>query len=759
MMIRYITQMIFCALVFVMSTNYSYGQPGEDIAVTPKDQEINDELGPNCLKLNITPSNYGVLNIDCPEETIFQVDILKNTCGCENYEVAIGGSLIKTLNKNELASFFIAKSEAWAIGEIFGNETPGKHLLSITVRCLKDVSNGTGGTSFYTTSTQSVEIQLVKGGQEYTAEIKHSVHQPIGQFKPTEVLNELSVCCNPDKILKISNATSKIVGSSVASTINIEGSFEISSGPVTMKFPISTSQIYSNYESNEIIEITESSTTIDGSKNPNGCQQLGYLLKGDIFTYQKFKAICYLPDVAIGEPWVVNVPQYAELKVFKVDPDPAANCPPVDPFVDPKRNFFNRMACTGSLVLEVENQEDLYISWTNEDGEVMESPDGNLSGVPLGQYTVTISNQCCEVVTKTYYLCESTTESSYSQSFNDQWCRTVTCYGEGCNEVYTECVTPDRIEDKFDQNQKKCIREYYYNNEILGTTSVDATFETEWDDVWDRCKTSYFCNGSVVFTEDNYPDQSEWVYSSSENQCQRNVMCDGSWIYNVENSTPYEEWVMSGDQCQLNVTCNGIITYGVEYIYPDVTWSFDDVANNCYSTRIYCDGNYTSGYLTNAPSFGPWQLANPWCYRDVICPGSSGSHNDNGPFTYLDMGTSATCNGNNRLWNRYCDGELIDQICAESAWGVNGNSTESRGKFNANFRINANFIHIDITQVDSELYMYLHDVNGKLVGKQFIEKNQNSIMLETQEFPSGIYFIVLTDGKKIIESSKFSIVK
>ncbi|MEZ4910726.1 MAG: T9SS type A sorting domain-containing protein [Saprospiraceae bacterium] len=779
----------FLSLFIIISCiSYAIGQPpgdGVDLGIY---SDISHTLPTiKCFELSFQSNNHDVINLDCPENTVFNIDVIRNTCGCENFSILIGGKMIKNVSKVELENLTFTKNDLFNFTYLF--EETGQTFLTVEIKCVKKISTFEG-IEFYSISERiSHPIQIVKSGQEYAAEIDHAVHQALAQYQPTSVENDLSICCNSSKTFKITNDVSKITGSSTNSTIEISGSFELNGGPVTFQFPLSTNYSWANFTLNQELDIKEQSITIDGKDNPNGCQQVGYLMKGDIYEMQKFRAVCNLPDIPIGNPWLVLVPKYLEMKVFNVPTK--IDCPPIDPIVEPRRNFFNRMACTGSLVLDIENQDDLYISWTDENGQIVESADGNLSNVPLGQYTVTISNQCCDVVTETYYLCESTTESQYEQKSNGEWCRTVTCHGEGCDEAFQECVTPDDIIETYIPSTKQCKKEYFYSNKKIGETISDAEFNTNYDQITKNCIRIYSCGNTVNVESISQPAQfGFWTYNNYNNLCERSVICfnetmpstvldteDPNIVYqnntslcivkcdNFPASSFYPInpgfWQWNPLQgCSKDVTCvatdgsftvNGIANYS--------NWRFNSIQQMCESD-VYCDNTPVWGATnTTLPeSIGSWQYSNTasfsqQCSRTIYCNGTLVT--DYSSPTYQNYIDCNCTNGVAFSYDIYCGSQKVDSSPCPSPCFNDGENVDSRNSTNSE-------INFFPTIVTDEIFFrklndaLLYNISIKnSFGEIILSQKLNGSVLNVSNLSAGVYFITLQESNKVIFSSKF----
>lgn len=707
-----------------MTAGVLVAQPPDPInQVDAADPKLNGDgdsppPGVRCFDLYFNSNNNSVINVDCPEETVFEITVLKNKCGCENFNIIINNNYIKTVDKAGLAKFSFTEQELLKWTLLNGDTGPA--FLTIEIQCTTYSTNPFLPINFK--ERISFPIQIVKSGQEYTAEIKHSINQPLANYCPEEIVDGPIVCCNPSAKIEISNGTATILGSSTKSIINVQAQLELNAGPATILFPISTTNSWEDYEINETSEIDIESVTIDGSKSPKGCQQFGLQAYGDIYTYQKFVAYCG-PDKPIGTPWKIKVPQKFKLTVCPVDADPGSSCPPIKkPVVENRRNIYNRLSCTGSIDLDLEEQDELIIAWTDENGKLIDSPNGDLSNVPLGQYTVTISNKCCDVYTETFYLCDDVNKSDYTQKPDGQWCRTVTCYGEGCNEEYTECVTPDRIDDEFDQNQKKCIKKYYHNNVLLGTTSVDATSETEWDDIFEECVTKYLCNGSEVFDEEYEPEESEWVYDEFYEECRRHVNCRGEEFENVEQ------------------------------VEAEIEWEWDDFFDECVSTSIDCNGEEATNEISVEPyEVEDWIWGADECYRHIFCIQGEDEITQTIPSDYVLTGQ--TCNGGLKA-ELYCDGEYKGIGCIPNIM-LPDLSNRSKRMDVCKIKMEGDHIFVQFEQlVSTVMQLYISDAVGRTSITKIVEKGTKDIRINVADVPTGLYFINMKTGGHNIHTEK-----
>lgn len=730
-MIHIIKTKLIYTLLLCMAAGFLGAQPpGDPRTFDPKLDEFEEGSTPvvKCLDLVFTSNNNSVINLDCPEKSVFNIDVIKNNCGCENYNILIGGNRIKSVKNEGLRNLVFSKNELFLWNSFF--EETGLTFLTVEIECVKLQYDPFTGATFSEPIKQRVShpIQIVKSGQEYTAEIKHSINQPLENYCPEEIVDGPIVCCNPSAKVVITNGTATILGSSTKSILNVQAQLELNGGAATLLFPISTNKSWEDYETNETSEIDIKSITIDGKELPNGCQQFGIQAYGDIYTYQKFVADCGLPDKAIGQPWVIKVPQSFELTVCPVDADPASSCPPIKkPVVENRRNIYNRLSCTGSIDLDLEEQDELIIAWTDENGKLIDSPNGDLSNVPLGQYTVTISNKCCDVYTETFYLCDNVDKSDYTQKSDGQWCRTVTCYGEGCNEEYTECVTPDRVDDEFDQNQKKCIKKYYFNNELLGTTSVDATSETEWDEIFEECVTKYFCNGFEVFEEEYEPEESEWVYDEFWEECQRNVNCRGEEIANVSQ------------------------------IDAEIEWEWDDFWEECTSTFLSCDGNIINQELSVQPYLiGDWDWNSiSGCVREITCVHGGENFEQQTDPVFVNTNEEGSCEEGWFEYKVYCDGQLSGFVCLANIQNPNLETRTPITSKNVRISNTSEEIIIKLKKTSNgHITIKIFDLNGRVVKDKIVDSNQEKVNILIDGVSTGIYIVDLIENGGLIHSQK-----
>jgi len=767
MMIRYITQMIFCALVFVMSTNYSYGQPGEDIADTPKDIGIDDVfLQASCVKadVNITyengneNTNANVMDINCPNNTNINIQAtfdwtrycFSSLCDF-HFQLYICGVPVKRIDFDQnQANLEITLNVGKDLFLEFVEQSDLKAKNCDVELRLMNTCIGMPGS--FPSAVFKAPIQIINSANVATS--FYFVDKIVGHMDgPNTTANGIKACCckpevspceknnllvrvediNESYTQSQSQTTTK---NSISINAVLKGTISASRG----KFLNGSFEVSGQYNGS----ITWENSTSDGIKETfkivavnewplepyaGSCVSPEFYIIFEKWEKQKWEADCINGDVKIEtistweQPEIIN----GQIKLFFGGQTEVSGC-------GRGRNIstnttvkiitsVNRNSCTGNLELGTINtdldQQTTQVWWTNENGDIFKEL--NLNNVPYGKYTIHLEDQCCNYFTETRILCpEMSTGAWYAKG--DQFCKDINC-GGGCS--YTECVTPDRIEDIFDQNQKKCIKEYYYNNELLGTTSVDATFETEWDDIFEECVTTYYCNGQEVYEDEYEPGDSEWIYDESGEECQLTVNCVGEEIENVQQ----EEAV--------------------------IEWEWDDFWEECVSNYITCDGMQVDGEVTvDAYDVGEWLWYDYKCDRDIYCV-QGGSF-----FTQVIDGdaiaTNQYCENEDDIYYEfYCDGELVAEGCTPQFHGGNTESRSSKRSPNIHVTSNDNGILLKIKNPDYKNYsVKIIDLLGRVTHEKSIENNAEKINLAINGVKTGIYIIALVENGELVHSQK-----
>jgi hypothetical protein len=289
-------------------------------------------------------------------------------------------------------------------------------------------------------------------------------------------------------------------------------------------------------------------------------------------------------------------------------------------------------------------------------------------------------------------------------------------------------VTPDRIEDKFDQNLKKCIKEYYYQDQLLGTTSVDANRETEWDNVFENCVTTYFCNGSEVFEEEYEPETSEWIYDDFWGECRLNVNCMGEAIENVQQSETVIEW------------------------------EWDDFWEECVSTFIACDGTEVDGEASVIPyEIGEWTYDSQYgCVREILCVDGGDVFRQEISPTYAPEGGQGQCDEGLFEWKVICDGEETDFICLAN---LSPPTLESRFVKSEKVFIKSMNSELQITlkNTSKDITIMIYDVLGRVSHEKPVNNEYSTIDISLIGVKSGIYVVTVLDAGSVIHSEKIFI--
>lgn len=686
-------------------------------------QTITAQVG--CLKAIVSDNQNGVINLSCPENTVFNVIVTGNKCQCQHFNISINNIFIKTEDIDGLKNINFSKNELSVLNLLNINNVPS---YTLQISC----SNLTPNPWILIGEGQSVEypIQVVQPGAIYSNILSKISNTFLWDIKTSTADNpKTSLCCMTDVSKAFSTAYASVSTDLITGlkTLHVYGGFRTFNHEfgktIYTPFNQSFDWIDSTFTGQALLVDESDIMVINGQLN--FCKGLGYKVFGEIHEIQKYEASCGGIDQKIGEPFFIKVPTSLKQAQFNLTPN--LGCPRLPDF-DDLETIYDITSCTGSILLNIPNTEDLVINWTDDVGQPIGSDDGNLKNVPLGKYTLNVSNNCCAVLTKTFTLCASIHPSEFIENFNGEWCRTISCFGQNCIERYQECFTPDYTQNIFDQNQKKCIKEYYYNNQLLGTTSVDATFETEWDDFWEECVTTYFCNGSNVFEDEYEPEDAEWIY-------------DDFW-----------------EECRLNVNCMGEEMENVRQVEAEIEWEWDDFWEECVSNYITCDGMVVNDETSTDPyDFGDWTFTSSYCYRDIRCTFSGGYVVQQIPSEYNNTYEEGDCPDGLFVIEEICDGEVISEICGSAFQYPN---TTNRAKLDHNISIsirgknvliNLNKIYLDPVQV------YISDVMGRTSQIKTIESGTKNIKINIENTLSGIYFINVIVGGKILQTQKILI--
>ncbi|MBK8627574.1 MAG: T9SS type A sorting domain-containing protein [Saprospiraceae bacterium] len=254
---------------------------------------------------------------------------------------------------------------------------------------------------------------------------------------------------------------------------------------------------------------------------------------------------------------------------------------------------------------------------------------------------------------------------------------------------------------------------------------MDATFETEWDDVWERCETSYFCNGSKVFQEDYEPEDSEWIY-------------DDFW-----------------EECQLTVNCLGEEIENVQQVEAEIEWEWDDFWEECVSNYITCDGTEVDGEISTDPyDIGDWTYTNAYCFRFITCLQGGNEFEQQIPSGYNNTGDQGDCPSGLVEVEFICDGEVISTSCQSSTQYP---YTTNRNKKIENIKVQVleKQLLIDLNKpTEKSMQVYLSDLLGRVSTSNSIDVGIKHLKINLNQPISGIYFINIISQGKLIHSQK-----
>jgi hypothetical protein len=282
------------------------------------DEGDSEEPTLKCFKAElkaISPKGR-VINLDCPEQSIFSLKILKNTCSCSDFQVTIGGIVIDSDINFGVSNLIVFTKEQ--LNEL--GLTKGKSFLSVKISCLKYHYGSDGGDYHEYFGSVSIPLIVVISGMEYEREIKEVKYQPLGE---TPVFNSIwtKICCNKyvKKEVSINSISLKPDGTSKNWTftpigLQVDGKPVSYSLPMKFNFPIVSSQPIT------LKEPLENESILEGEADR--CVGIGYQFYGTIYYVQKYKTACDIVDIPIGSIRVLYSPEYYLYKTIELDATP-----------------------------------------------------------------------------------------------------------------------------------------------------------------------------------------------------------------------------------------------------------------------------------------------------------------------------------------------------------------------------------------------------------------------------------------------------
>jgi hypothetical protein len=320
-------------------------------------------------------------------------------------------------------------------------------------------------------------------------------------------------------------------------------------------------------------------------------------------------------------------------------------------------------SCTGDITVTPEGSgsEEWTYFWEGPDD--FTSIDQNLTDVPLGIYTLYVTNACCEEIVVTVFLCDEISYGDWElDTSSDLYCRDVICETCGADQTDQECVSATWGDYYFNESNLTCNRDLSLEDgTIINTESTNAEYEDSYNEFFEQCERTYFCDGNEIHEISENPDFGDWEYDDFWDECTRVISC-------FEEEAGEDEGDVSSvvshvfGYCYLDVFCDGELTY-TEDEENEIEWDYDDFFNECEGTILCFDEEVDE--ITTDPTIEDIEFDDFFilCEIEVSCDGS-------GSFDYTTTPSGVIVgqdDDGNDLCEVYCLGESTGVIitCAD----------------------------------------------------------------------------------------------
>ena len=455
----------------------------------------------------------------------------------------------------------------------------------------------------------------------------------------------------------------------------------------------------------------------------------------------------------------------------------------------------SRNDCIGSIqaTLPTDFEGELTFKWTGPSG--FESNSQNLNDVPFGNYTLLITDDCCNEYEYSYFLCDDVEYGEWEQSGQELiFCRSLECASEDCEiESSEECVEPDEIIESFEEGS--CIEKYYFNGQFLGQNLFAGDIKVEYDELTKQCFKIAKCKNDEYLIDQALATFGNWEFDYAQEICYRSTYCFDEIISDVIdtkipeitevfdlttglcNRTAYcsegvpiiltpkapvisnpWQWV-EYQGCSKYVECS--IGSGAETISGTESfsnWSYNKTSNYCES-QVSCEYDIIPGAvhseLPTSVGIWNWSSARPLaeqCYRTVICGGTTFIEDTAQP-TYQT--TSISCGEGLYQYYIICDGINTGEIgCGSVQSDKEIIDTRESNEEGENIQIYPNpfsdIVYLNGLSSTKKYTVEIQNLTGQLLFKEEITKS--SINLE--HLPNGTYVVKLKDNKNQITIKK-----
>jgi hypothetical protein len=678
----------------------------------------------------------------CPESTTFFLS-LPDCEGCESpYEVSFNGLSVNLISKGSTVK-----------PNIYNQYPSGQYTFQLDSR---HISNSDGVLEigfdcdyFGEGRSRKIDVKIIQEGSKYDIAVGNprTFCNPLGPLETTALCN----CGNLESVDEISLSgitTFSTVTEESPTTVTFTGVLAPKNAPFSFEVSIPLAlgnTTTSNSSSNATtFSATMSSKNLPIGKCINPCYKECHLIR----KYETFIASCENDDISLGITEKM-VPGSARLSLTACNPPGLYNasenlCPTLNFKLKRKQNFnADETVCLGSIEVEIiSGSTDLNYNWVGPNG--FKSKSTTLENVPSGEYTLTLTDECCNSVSESYFLCSNSSQVT-TWTFDEltqKWCADFTCSEpvgarSSCN--VTRCVTADRVEIFYDNGF--CKEMHFYEGEELGSPeekNVEATREVEYDASSGNCIYKYFCEGdelNPVEVKEDSPTSIQWHYESLDNKCLLDVVCEDIEFENVEQ------------------------------IDPEIIYEWDDFNQKCFADYVMCDDNSINQYINTYPDFiGSWAYSSfpNLCYRYITCDNGDVLKDYGDYYEELipnpNPDPSSTCVFSNYLIDVYCDGIKIATYdpCQE----LLNEEIEFRTSVKTiSFDQIEEGILIKFIIPSDKRKVQINSIDAKIIFSKSIEKFSNDLFLDTSEFPTGMYIINILNGNENEGTFKYIKVK
>ncbi len=717
--------LIVCLVFFC--TFFCYGQPpgGSDVYALEE-----DPCASSSVKVTYNSESNNVINIDCPQNSVVNITFtLDDRWGCSlgcSYEYKLYS------NGNEISTGHIPSGSQTSIINVDPRLIIRHAQSRETVLKVEIYKICYGFASFNKTLVfkDNFSLQTVSSGQEYTKNVFIGFDEErICLVTPTVP----RVCCKPGfkQTIKVKNVKLTEFGGEVKLTGEVEMKSGLGSLPFSSILKLSTTlfatwKVSKSFEQELIYEITGK----DGK-----CVYMGISIEYNVYNVEYYLADCDqnpANDIKLEKKGLFY--EFYSREPAPCILEPLAGCKPPKPVFNQGNNRSLEASCAGSLSIESFGEgveaDDMLVQWESATGQIYTSM--SLVNVPYGTYKVTITNECCEASVFNIVLCPQEQKASswiYNNS-TGKWCADFNCGSPVLSRnacTIQKCVDPDRVEQFFENG--KCRERHYFKGEELGIVeNGDANRKVEYDNFFNKCIYSYYCDDPLNILEvvKSEPDEEVWTYDEFYNECNLSVMCDAQWFDEVKAEDPF------------------------------IQWEWDDFADQCVSEYITCNGSEVEGEESDDPyNISDWNQYSVYnqqlCRRDIICIDGGTTFEDIGNFDYDIDGQDQNCNGLYYYYKLYCNNEFVIRICEDSDF-VNGVKLVERNSPSCDILlINQSLkIRLDNQVVCNNNVVEINDILSHVILKKQIKSLENPIEISTVGFPDGIYLIsIISEGKRI----------